>query len=126
MTTVRELADYVSGAAIIADTGYGSNELRVELRARGINAVIHSKPERKRALPLDRTRYLIEVCFHELEMSGKNDSEPVSVSEIDIQELADRERFRGNRDLPRQSRVAPKAGFAALPFTHARSAPRTR
>ena len=70
MSTARELADYASGAAFIADTGYDSNDFRDELRARGIKPVIHSKPERKRALPLDRklyrTRYLIEVCFHEL------------------------------------------------------------
>ena len=69
MTAARELADYASGA-FIADTGYDSNELRAELRARGIKPVIHSKPERKRALPLDRKlyriRYLVEVCFHEL------------------------------------------------------------
>lgn len=41
-----------------------------ELKTRGIKAVIHSKPERKWALPLDRKlyriRYLVEVCFHEL------------------------------------------------------------
>jgi transposase len=69
MTAARELADYASGA-FIADTGYDSNELRAELRARGIKPVIHSKPERKRALPLDRKlyriRYLVEVCFHDL------------------------------------------------------------
>ena len=66
MSTARDLADYASGAAFIADTGYDSNDFRAELRARGIKPVIHSKPERKRALPLDRKLYLVEVCFHEL------------------------------------------------------------
>ena len=36
----------------------------------GLKPVIHSKPERPRAYPLDRKlyriRYLVEVCFHEL------------------------------------------------------------
>lgn len=70
MVAAPELLDYARGKAFIADTGYDSNEFRAELRARGIRAVIHSKPERKRALPLDRKlyriRYLVEVCFHEL------------------------------------------------------------
>lgn len=69
MSTAREQADYASGA-FVADTGYDSNAMRAELRSRGIKPVIHSKPERKRALPLDRQlyriRYLVEVCFHEL------------------------------------------------------------
>ena len=47
-----------------------TQRLRAELKARGIKAVIHSKPERRRALPLDRklyrTRSLVECCFHEL------------------------------------------------------------
>jgi transposase len=70
MVAANELADYARGPVFIADTGYDSNEFRAELRARGIKAVIHSKPERKRPLPLDRKlyriRYLVEVCFHEL------------------------------------------------------------
>jgi transposase len=40
------------------------------VKARGIKAVISSKPERKRAIPKDRTlyrtRYLVEVFFHNL------------------------------------------------------------
>lgn len=70
MSAARELADYARGPAFIADTGYDSNEFRAELKARGLKPVIHSKPERKRALPLNRKlyriRYLVEVCFHEL------------------------------------------------------------
>lgn len=70
MSVALELLDYVRGDALIGDTGYDSNAFRAELRARGIKPVIHSKPERKRSLPLDRSfyrrRYLIEVCFHNL------------------------------------------------------------
>lgn len=55
---------------MIGDTGYDSNEFRAELRARGLRAVINSKPERKRAIPknrrLYRQRYLVEVFFHSL------------------------------------------------------------
>ena len=55
---------------MIGDTGYDSNEFRAEVKARGIKAVISSKPERKRAIPKDRTlyrkRYLVELFFHGL------------------------------------------------------------
>jgi len=64
-----ELLDY-AGDAVIGDTGYDSNEYRAEIKERGMKPVIHSKPERKRALPLDRKlyriRYLVEVFFHNL------------------------------------------------------------
>ena len=70
MVAARELLDHAHGAAFIADTGYDSNELRAEIKMRGLKPVIHSKPERARALPLDRKLYkircLVEVCFHEL------------------------------------------------------------
>jgi transposase len=70
MIAAFELLDHARGAAFIGDTGYDSNELRAEIRARGLKPVIHSKPERKRALPLDRKlyrrRYLVEVFFHNL------------------------------------------------------------
>ena len=70
MVAARELLDFASGKAFIADTGYDSNEFRAEIKARGIKPVIHSKPERRRALPLDRklyrTRYVVECCFHDL------------------------------------------------------------
>ncbi len=56
MTKAFELLDYVSGRAVIGDTGYDSNEFRTEIRYRGIKAVIHSKPERKRAQALPRYR----------------------------------------------------------------------
>ena len=70
MIAAFELLDHASGRALIGDTGYDSKDFRAEIRARGIKAVIHSKPERKRALPLDRKlyriRYLVEVFFHNL------------------------------------------------------------
>ena len=70
MVAALELLDHAKGRALIGDTGYDSNELRAEIRARGIKPVIHSKPERRRALPLDRKlykrRYLVEVFFHSL------------------------------------------------------------
>ena len=70
MVAALELLDHAKGRALIGDTGYDSNELRTEIRARGIKPVIHSKPERRRALPLDRKlykrRYLVELFFHSL------------------------------------------------------------
>ena len=64
------LLDHARGQALIGDTGYDSDDFRREIRDREIKAVIHSKPERKRALPLDgnlyRKRYLVEVFFHHL------------------------------------------------------------
>jgi transposase len=70
MVAARELLDFATGKAFIADTGYDSNDFRAEIRSRGLKPVIHSKPERRRALPLDRqlyrTRYLVECCFHSL------------------------------------------------------------
>jgi transposase len=70
MIAAPELLDHCSGAALIGDTGYDSNEFRAELKARGIKAVISSKPERKRKIPksraLYRMRYLVEVFFHDL------------------------------------------------------------
>jgi transposase len=68
MVAARELLDHAHGGAFIGDTGYDSNEFREEIKAQGIKAVNHSKPERKRARPLDRKlyriRYLVELCFH--------------------------------------------------------------
>jgi len=70
MIKARELLDFARGDALIGDTGYDSNDLRDEVRYRGLKAVIHSKPERKRKKPLDRTlyriRYRVEVFFHNL------------------------------------------------------------
>jgi len=70
MIAAPELLDFASGAALIGDTGYDSNEFRAEIKARGIKAVISSKPERKRKIPKDRKlyrkRYLVEVFFHNL------------------------------------------------------------
>jgi transposase len=70
MIAAPELLDHCSGAALIGDTGYDSNEFRADLKARGIKAVISSKPERKRKIPknraLYRMRYRVEVFFHDL------------------------------------------------------------
>lgn len=65
-----ELLAHARGHAFLGDTGYDSNDFRAAIKERGMKAVIHSKPERKRARPLDRTlyrqRYLVEVFFHNL------------------------------------------------------------
>jgi len=70
MTKALELLDFASGKAFIGDTGYDSNDLRAEIRYRGLKAVIHSKPERKRKKPLDRSlyriRFRVECFFHNL------------------------------------------------------------
>lgn len=70
MIAAPELLDYARGRALIGDTAYDSNEFRAEVRTRDIQPVIHSKPERKRALPLNRKlyrlRYLVELFFHNL------------------------------------------------------------
>jgi transposase len=70
MIAAPALLDFARGTALVGDTGYDSNEFRAEIRARGLKPVIHSKPERKRALPLDRElyrrRYLVECFFHHL------------------------------------------------------------
>ncbi len=70
MIAAFEVLDYARGQALIGDTGYDSNDYRAEIRERGMKAVIHSKPERKRALQLDRElyrcRYLVELFFHNL------------------------------------------------------------
>jgi transposase len=70
MIKAGELLDYARGRALLGDTGYDSNEFRREVRSRELEPVIHSKPERKRALPLNRKlyrkRYLVEIFFHNL------------------------------------------------------------
>jgi len=70
MVAARELIDFARGNVLIGDTGYDSNEFRAELKARGMKAVIGSRPERKRKIPknraLYRMRYLVEVLFHNL------------------------------------------------------------
>lgn len=58
------------GGAVLADTGYDSNELRAFLRKRRTKAVISSKPNRIRKRPLDKAlfanRYKVECFFHRL------------------------------------------------------------
>jgi transposase len=70
MIAAPALLDFASGDALIGDSAYDSNDFRAEVRARGIKAVISSRPDRKRKLPKDRalyrTRYLVELFFHGL------------------------------------------------------------
>lgn len=70
MIAAHELLEHARGKALIGDTGYDSNKFRRAIRAAGMKPVIHSKPERKRRLPLDRAlyrgRYLVECFFHSL------------------------------------------------------------
>lgn len=70
MIVADELLAHANGNALIGDTGYDSNAFRQAIRARAMKPVIHSKPERRRALPLDRAlygqRYMVERFFHDL------------------------------------------------------------
>lgn len=70
MIAAPELLEHARGKALIGDTGYDSNDFRKAVRAKGMKPVIHSKPTRKRKLPLSRDlyaqRYLVECFFHSL------------------------------------------------------------
>jgi transposase len=70
MVAARELLAHARGRALIGDTGYDSNEFLEEVRGKGMQPVIHSKPERKKKHRLVRAlykrRYLVEVFFHNL------------------------------------------------------------
>jgi len=70
MIVADELLAHARGGALIGDTGYDSNRFRQAVRARKMRAVIGSKPERPRKLPVIRKlyekRYLVEVFFHNL------------------------------------------------------------
>ena len=70
MIAARELLTHARGKALIGDTGYDSNDFRRAIRMRGLKPVIHSKPERRRSLPLDRKlyrkRFHVELFFHHL------------------------------------------------------------
>lgn len=68
MTVADELLQHARGHALIADTGYDSNDLVHELQKRGMQAVICNNPRRKHQRrhldpELYRQRYLVEVCF---------------------------------------------------------------
>lgn len=64
----EELIDHAVGEAFLADTGYDSHRIRAAVAARGMQSVIHPRPERKQPPELDRAlyrhRYLVEVFFH--------------------------------------------------------------
>lgn len=70
MIVADELLAHSRGKALIGDTGYDSNRFRQAVRDRKMRAVIGSKPERPRKLPVIRKlyakRYLVEVFFHNL------------------------------------------------------------
>lgn len=70
MIAARELLQRARGKAFIGDTGYDSNDFRAEVKAKGMTAVIHPKPERKRKPRLSRKlygiRYRVECFFHDL------------------------------------------------------------
>jgi len=70
MIPARERLEHARGKALIGDTGYDSNDFVAAVRAKGMKAVIHSKPERKKkhrlARALYRKRYLVECFFHSL------------------------------------------------------------
>lgn len=70
MVAARELLEHARGRALIADTGYDSNDFIRAVRAKGMKPVIHSKPERKKkhrlARALYRQRYQVECFFHSL------------------------------------------------------------
>ena len=70
MVAAEDLLAHARGRALIGDTGYDSNKFRAAIRAKGMRAVIHCKPERKKKPRLDRklyaSRYLVELFFHKL------------------------------------------------------------
>lgn len=70
MIAAGELLAHARGKALVGDTGYDSNEFRAAIKQRGMKAVIHPKPERKKKPRLDRAlyrrRYLVECFFHTL------------------------------------------------------------
>lgn len=57
---------------MVADKGYDTNNIRDHLEAKGVKAIIPSKPDRKERIEHDRERYkernLIERCFGKLKM----------------------------------------------------------
>ena len=70
MTKAEELLEHARGKAIIADTGYDSDEFIRVVRSRRMKAVIHPHPSRKAKPRLARSlykyRYRVEVFFHNL------------------------------------------------------------
>ena len=57
MMAAEDLLAHAHGKALIGDTGYDSNDFVRAVRSRGMKAVIHSKPERKKKHRLDRALY---------------------------------------------------------------------
>ena len=66
----RDLLEGVEAAGLIADKAYDSTDLRQEIAAAGMHAVIPSTRSRKLQIPHDailyKTRNRIERCFNKL------------------------------------------------------------
>lgn len=70
MAAVDELLNHVQGRALLADSAYDADRVRLALRRKRIKAVIPPGARRKRKPRLDKRlyarRYLIECFFHHL------------------------------------------------------------
>lgn len=71
-STVAEsiIRNHARGQKVLADTAYDSDAIRACVKERGMKAVIHPHPMRKKKPRLDRrsysSRYLVECFFHRL------------------------------------------------------------
>jgi transposase len=69
-TIAEQLIEHAQGNAVMADTAYDADRIVAAVRTRGMKAVIHPAPWRKRRRRLDRglyrDRYRVEVFFHSL------------------------------------------------------------
>ena len=70
-TAAQALIEAADARAFIGDTGYDSERIRQDVRARGMRAVIPSHPTRAKVRHHDkklyRIRYRVECLFHQLE-----------------------------------------------------------
>jgi len=70
MIVAYDLLEHARGKALIADSGYDSNQFRQAVRDNGMKPVIGSNAQRPRKLPKSRAlyakRYLVECFFHQL------------------------------------------------------------
>jgi transposase len=70
MTKAVELLEHAHGRAFIGDTGYDSEPLAKQIRAKGMKVVVSSHPTRKHKRRIDRRlyrkRYVVEVFFHNI------------------------------------------------------------
>jgi transposase len=70
MIVAYELLEHARGKALIADSGYDSDQFRQAVRDNGMKPVIGSNANRPRKLPKSRAlygkRFLVECFFHRL------------------------------------------------------------